>query len=228
MPTYDSPTLAAQPNAVARISATSRGFVLTTLAVTTAAFAGAFTTSSVSQLWVAQQIGIPEFARAGVVLGIDAPLLAFSLGAIARRSRGESVASSWIWLTIFSLASVILNAWHGISVAHSAPGTLVFVVLVSSLMPLAVLGTSEQVVGILVAPPSGTRQQRQALARVADRGALPAQTQSAPKPKRGTPLDVDLRETAKALAQAEPGISKAEIAKRTGLSAIAVREALNS
>lgn len=90
------------------------------------------------------------------------------------------------------------------------------------------LATSEQVKGILISPPSGTRSQRQALDRVADRGLLPAQTAGAPKAKRGTPLDVDLRETVKAIAQAEPGISKASIAKRTGLSATSVREALNS
>jgi hypothetical protein len=205
--------------------------VITTVVVTLLAFVGAFSVSADSQLWVAGQIGVPAGVGSyGVVLGIDAPLLAFSLGAIARRSRGESAASSWVWICLFSTASIALNSWHGISVSHTGSGLgSVFVILVSSLMPLAVLGCSEQVVGILVAPPAGSREQRQALARVADRGALPAQTVGAQKPpKRGTPADLDLRETARALAQAEPGITKAEIARRTGLNATGVREALNS
>lgn len=233
MPTYESSTLAAQPAAVARISATSRPFIMVTIAVTVAAFIGAFAISAVAQLWVAEQIGIPAFARVGVPLGVDAPLIAFSLGAISRRSRGESTVGSWVWLVTFSVASVGLNAWHGLSAAHASTGIApLFVVLVSGLMPLAVLATSEQVVGILVTPPTGSREQRQALARVADRGALPAQTQikgqPAAKPRRGTPQAEDLHEVARALVQAEPGISKAEVARRTGLSAMAVREALNA
>jgi hypothetical protein len=230
MPTYESTTLNAQPATVARISATSRPFVIVTILVTVLAFVGAFSTSAVAQLWVAGQIGIPDWARAGVPLGVDAPLLAFTLGAISRRSRGESTVGSWIWLCVFSVASVGLNAWHGLNAAHTSSGFgPLFVILVSGLMPLSVIATSEQVVSILVTPPTGSREQRQALARVADRGALPAQAQAkgqAPaKPGKGTPQAEDLHEVARALAQAEPGISKTEIARRTGLSAMAVREA---
>jgi hypothetical protein len=225
LPTHTSTTLdqAAAARPVARISPTSRAFVLTTTAVTVLAFAAAFTISGFSQVWAGGQLGLPIWARFAVPLAVDMPLLAFALSSIARRAQGEPVWPSAAWLGVFSSASIAINIWHGISEPGAHGAAVWGLIGISALVPLAVIATSGEVLSILTAPPRGSAEQRQALARVADRGQLAGRAvQPAGRPtklpKRGTPERADLAAVVRDHVEAFPAASVAERARSTGVS----------
>ncbi len=225
MPTHTSSALhhAAADRPVARISPTSHAFVMATTIVTFIAFAAAFTISGFSQVWAGGELGLPVWARFAVPLAVDAPLIAFALSSIARRGRGEAVWPSAAWLGLFSASSIAINVWHGISEAGAHGIAFWGLIGLSALIPLSVLATSGEVLSILTAPPRGSVEQRQALARVADRGQLAERTvqaagRPARLPKRGTPAREDLAAVVRDHVNAFPGASVAERARSTGVS----------
>lgn len=225
VPTHTSSTLdrAAAAKPVARISPNSRAFVMTTTIVTLLAFTSAFTISGFSQVWAGGELGLPVWARFAVPLAVDMPLIAFALSSIARRAQGEPVWPSVAWLGLFSASSIAINVWHGISEAGAHGIALAGLVGLSALVPLAVIATSGEVLSILTAPPGGSAEQRQALARVADRGQLaersaPAARRSVKMPKRGTPERADLAAVVQDHINAFPAASAAERARSTGVS----------
>jgi hypothetical protein len=114
------------------------------MAVTAACVAASFFLSAFAQVWVGHQIGLPGYAAFALPVTVDAPLLAFGMAAIAKRSRGESTVLAWISLSVFTAASVGANVRHGLEAGE--PGNTVGqfgVVVVSALIPLGVLLTSE-------------------------------------------------------------------------------------
>lgn len=224
MAKYESSTLAAAAAAkpAARIQPTSAGFITVTLLLTAVSFLGAFSVSANAQLWLASLLHLPPWLGWALVATIDAPLVVFGLSALARRSRGDSAWLSYTALSVFTAGSIALNIFHGLELTE--PGTSMAATVAISgaaaAAPLAVLLTSESALSIVVAPPSGDREHRAALQRVADRGALPTV-----KPTRRSGAErKDLEAAARDMA--EGGRSRAEIAAATGLSAQAVRNAL--
>lgn len=225
VPTHTSFALdhAAGAKPVARISPTSRAFVLTTTIVTLLAFASAFTISGFSQVWAGGELGLPVWARFAVPLAVDMPLIAFALSSIARRAQGEPVWPSAAWLGLFSASSIAINVWHGISEAGAHGIALAGLVGLSALVPLAVIATSGEVLSILTAPPRGSAEQRRSIARVADRGLLAERSALATGrlvklPKRGTPEREDLAAVVRDHVKAFPAASVAERARSTGVS----------
>jgi len=224
VPSFSSSTLdaarAAKP--AARIQPTSRGFVAVTAGITAASFAASFFVSAWAQVWVGGQIGLPGAAALVLPIAIDAPLIAFGMAAIAKRSRGERTWLAWLSLAVFTAASIGGNVWHGLATGDSdSIAAQIGVCAVAALIPLGVLLTSESALSILVAPPHGSAEQRQALARVADRGLLAAPGAA----KRSRAETEDLAATARSMAEA--GSSKAAIARTLKLSAKAVNEAVS-
>jgi len=225
VPTHTSSALdhAAAAKPVARISPSSRAFVLTTTIVTLLAFTSAFTISGFSQVWAGGELGLPVWARFAVPFAVDMPLIAFALSSIARRAQGEPVWPSAAWLGLFSASSISINVWHGISTAGAHGIALAGLIGLSALVPLAVIATSGEVLSILTAPSRGSVEQRRALARVVDRGQLserptPAAGRAVKLPKRGTPERDDLAAVVRDHIQAFPAASVAERARSTGVS----------
>lgn len=220
VPKFESPTLSAARSRAARIDPASRGFITATVVVTLLAFASSFAISAAAQVWVGEQIGLPIWLRFAVPVAIDMPLIAFALGAVARRAQGESAILPWLSLALFTCASVAANAWHGLVVAGENGALVVGVVAVSALVPMGVLLTSESALGILVSRPASTdRQHLAALQRVADRGQL-----AKPSHRRSAAETKDLDAAARDLASS--GETRSAIAKRLGISVEAVRKAL--
>ncbi|WP_166871518.1 HTH domain-containing protein [Salinibacterium sp. ZJ450] len=231
MPKFDSPTLIATEaqRPIARISPTSGAFVKVTVAVTLISFAAAFLISGFAQIWVGEQIGLPGWARIAVPLAIDAPMLAFGLGAISHRARGESTRGSYVWLATFTGASIGANVWHSASLGTVEGWGILGAVVVSALIPVAVLGTSEQVLGILVAPPTSTdRELLRAKARVVDRVAMSGQAAGSKRPRKSPDEAHDEAQLIKAAKLAEPDLSGTELAKLFNVSRVTVSKALNS
>jgi hypothetical protein len=192
------------------------------MAITAASFAASFFVSAFAQVWVGGRIHLPGAAAFALPVAIDAPLLAFGMAAIAKRSRGESTVLAWLSLSVFTAASIGANVWHGLEAGE--PGSTVGqigVVAVSALIPLGVLLTSESVLSIIVQPPQGSAEQRQALARVADRGLLGAAGAQA-KPSAAEKQDA----AAVAAAMVQAGATQAAARKATGVSVAALKAAL--
>ena len=233
MATFNSPTLdsmrASRP--AARIRATSRAFVATTIAITIASFAAAFLVSGFAQVWVGSRIGLPPVATIAVVAMIDFPLIAFGLGAISRASRGESTRGSYLWIGLFVLASVGMNLWHGFATTNVLGIEQIGLAAVSILAPVAILATSHQVLSILVAPPATDDKARlQALARVVDREALAvsvAAGSKAARPRSGSAEEQDLHEAIRtAYVAADGGVSREALAQMHRVSVGVVDKAL--
>jgi hypothetical protein len=230
VPSFESSTLkvAAAQKPAARISPTSRGFVITAVIVALVSFASSFLISGHAQVWVGEQLGLDPMARFAVPLAFDAPMVAFGLSSISRRARGERITGSLAWLAAFALISIGANTWHVLATSNARGFGVIGLVAVSAFTPIGVLATSEQILGILVAPPTASREQLAALQRVADRGQLATQAVSGRAAKRGTPEAEDLAEVVRSAHTANPTISKTALAQQFGLSATRIREILNS
>lgn len=222
MPKFESSTLdtARGHRPVARISPSSRAFVVTTLIVTLVSFAASFAISGASQVWAARTLGLEGILAYCLIPAIDGPLVAFALSAISRRAVGQSVWMSFLSLGVFSVASILVNLWHGLSTVDESGAALAGVTGVSILVPVGILLTSESVLGILVAPPSGSAAERRALQQVADRGLLGA---TSGKPTAAQKADA--AEAAAAMVRSGTA-TRAQARKATGASDAALRKAL--
>ena len=233
MATFNSPTLdsmrAAKP--AARIRATSKLFVATTVGITIASFAAAFLVSGFAQVWVGGRIGLPPVAALSIVALIDFPLIAFGLGAISRAGRGEPTRGSYAWILLFVLASIGMNIWHGFATTAMLGIEQIGLAAISILAPVAILATSHQVLTILVAPPTTEDKARlQALARVVDREALAvsvAAGSKAARPRSGSAEEQDLHEAIRtAYVAADGGVSREALAQMHRVSVGVVDKAL--
>lgn len=183
MATFTSPSTVRIQSAAARIDPTSRGFVRVTAAVGILSFAAAFAVSGSSLYWAGGQIHLP--LPIVVPLAMDAPMVAFALAALSKRARGQSTRSSIAWIGVFSAISVSINAWHSLSIGALGLD-LIGALFLAVATPIAILATSEQILGVLVAPPAHNDNDRlQREARAADRLATtPAGPQ--PRARRGS------------------------------------------
>lgn len=233
MATFNSPTLdsmqASRP--IARIRATSRSFIATTIGITIASFAAAFLVSGFAQVWVGSRIGLPPVATIAVVALIDFPLVAFGLGAISRAGRGESTRGSYAWIGLFVLVSIGMNIWHGFATTSVAGIEQIGLAAISILAPVAILATSHQVLSILVAPPATEDKARlQALARVVDREALAAPSAAGSKvtrPRSGSAEEQDLLDAIRvAYIAADGAMTREALAQMHRVSVSTVDKAL--
>ena len=232
MASFNSPTLdsmrAQKP--IARIQSTSKAFVVTTIAITIASFAAAFLISGFAQVWVGERIGLPPVARVIVAVMVDAPLIAFGLGAISRAGRGESTRGSYAWILLFVFASIGMNLWHGFATTNMIGIEQIGLASISILAPVAILATSHQVLAILVAPPATDKARLQALARVVDREALSTPAVTGAKPARlrsGSAEEQDLHEAIRlAYIAADGGVSREALAQTHRVSVGTIDKAL--
>jgi len=214
MAVFSSPSKDRITGAAARIDPASKGFVRATTVVGVLSFAAAFAVSGNALYWAGVQIHLP-FPLA-LPLAIDLPLVVFALAALARRARGQNTGPSMAWLLLFSFASVAINIWHALSL--NAVGVhLVGNLFVASIIPIAILSTSEQLLSVLVAPPAHDPDRLQREARAADRLTDGPATEVRARPKRGTPESDDRLADIRDRKAAAGGASTAEL-KREGFS----------
>jgi len=212
MATFTSPTKERITGAAARIDPASKGFVRATTMVGVLSFASAFAVSGSALYWAGVQIHLPY--PLALPLAIDLPLIVFALSALSRRGRGQSTGPSMAWLLLFSFASVAINIWHALSL--DAVGVhLLGSLFVASIIPIAILSTSEQLLSVLVAPPAHGADRLQREARAADRLTTAPATEVRARPKRGTPEFDDRVADIRDRKAAAGGVSNAEL-KREG------------
>lgn len=224
MPTYTSEavTEARKTRPVQRIQTTSRGFVITAVIVLALTFLGLFSVSGTAMWWIAGegQMDLPLFLRPALLVGLDFGLVATGLAWAVQRSRGESTTLSRLILFSSVGFSVLINIARGVSTFHGGFAGVVAIVVETG-VPLLLLAASENALAILVAPASGSVEQRQAIARLADRGLLAGGAD-----RKDAAVQEDLAAAVRELHTAQPKLSRSALAKQTGVSVTFVKNAL--
>ncbi|WP_285117313.1 hypothetical protein [Leifsonia sp. fls2-241-R2A-40a] len=225
MPTFTSKTVeqarAARP--IARWDTTSRSFVIVAAVVLVITFTGLFAVSAEAAIWVTEpgRLNLAPALRWALVVGLDGALLANALSLAVQRGRGESGRLAK-WLMAASLGvSTLINVARGLSLHTDSLPATVATIAVTCMIPVLILGATESALKVLVRPAEGDATRLQAMARLADRGVLADTGASSPAAK------VDLAEVIRSLAAAEPELSRAAIARRTGASPAQVKAALD-
>jgi hypothetical protein len=104
-----------------------------------------FAVSFSSLIEVAEWVGLPQWLRWTVPAFIDVAILAYGLAAVIHRSRGESVAATWVSLSVFTAVSVVANALHALSSGSGETAGQQWIgASIAAMAPIAVLASTEE------------------------------------------------------------------------------------
>jgi hypothetical protein len=170
----------------------------------------AFAISFDGQVGVASWVGLGLFSLLVPII-VDAVIVVFSYFVLLLRARGENQRGAWVIIASSILVSIALNSLdHFLPLIDTPLAKAIVGGCLGALMPLYLLATTHSAIKILVAPPLGTPEQRQAARIAVDLGETKIFENRLTK-KKGTP------ERARALllleARLDSGSTVSEIAR---------------
>ncbi|MGH1522836.1 hypothetical protein ACRAWC_01580 [Leifsonia sp. L25] len=224
MPTFSSKTVESvrQTRRMARWDPNSPSFVIFSAVVILITFAGLFCVSAESGLWVTQkgQLDLAPGLGWSVIIGLDGALAANALSLAVQRSRGQRAVLPKVIMGMSLALSTLLNVMRALSL-HTASGpSTVAVLAVTCMTPVLILGAIESVLTVLVKPAENADTAR-AKQDLVDKGIV---TYDGGKSRA---VKDDMATIIRSLAAAEPELSRAAIARRTGASPTQVKAALD-